>query len=369
MIDFRVIEQNFYEIKRNTQHKYKIAKWDMFRTANINSIYKCLKECNYKHGRYYVFLIRDPKYRIVMSESVNDKIVNHIVGNVILKPAIYPRLIDENVATRVGMGTNKAIILCKKYFVKMMSKSKEFYILKLDVSKYFYNIDHKILKGILRELYSDKRILKILDEIIDSTDYDYINEHIDYYVNHEIESIGESVRVKELNKIPHYVKGKGLGIGSLTNQIFAVFYLNKIDHMIKEKFGIKCYIIFMDDLVIFDKSKEKLMKIWEELDVKFREIKLKLNDKSRIYSAKEGFDFVGYRFVLNNGKMVVRVKNQTKNKMKHKFKVLSKYDLDKLNRVKASYKGVLLYSNVKGLYNKYYYKGVIVGEQKYIEED
>ena len=354
IVDYYKIEKNYLEIKKNTKHKEKIAKWDMFHSVNINNIYMTLKNRNYKHERYNIFLIRDPKYRIVMSESVRNKIINHIVSNYILKPIIYPKLIDENVATRVGMGTNKAIKLCKKFFLDMTNKYGNFYVLKYDISKYFYNIDHEILKQMMKDIYEDKKIIKILDEIIDSTDHKYVNEQIEYFVNHEIDKINNVKKQEELKRIPFYYKGKGLGIGSLTNQIFAIFYLNPLDHYIKETLRYKNYVRFMDDGIIFSTSKEELECVKELIKNKLDELKLKLNDKSRIYSAKEGFDFVGYRFVLKNGKMVVRVKNQTKNKMKHKFKVLSKYDLDKLNRVKASYKGVLLYSNVKGLYKKYY---------------
>lgn len=360
ILSYEVIEENFRDICSKTKHRNKIVKFDLFHSANINSIYNELKEKRYRHSKYNIFLIKEPKYRIVMSESIRDKIVNHILSNEFLKPALYPKLIEENVATRLGKGTNAAIKLCKKYFIRMMNKYGDFYVLKFDISKYFYNIDHAVLKSMLSDIYTDPEVLKILYEVIDSTDANYINSEIDRCVNREIEKLKASnsreaqKQVEELLRIPHYYEGKGLGIGSLSNQIFAVFYLNGLDHYIKENLGIKEYVRFMDDGIIFGTDKERLKEIKIIIGEKLGNLKLKLNDKTAIYSAKGGFDFVGYRFSLKNGKILIRIKNQTKRRIKRKFLILGKKDPEKLERVKASYKGMLNYCTTKSFYNRNY---------------
>jgi len=360
ILSYEVIESNYRDICSKTMHRNKIVKFDLFHSTNVNSIYNELKDRKYRHSKYNIFLIKEPKYRIVMSESIKDKIVNHIISNSFLKPALYPKLIEENVATRVGKGTNAAIELCKKYFVRMMNKYRNFYILKFDISKYFYNIDHQVLKQMLAKIYTDQEVLRILYEVIDSTDAKYINGEIDNCINKEIERlkvIGNKEalnQIGELNRIPHYYDGKGLGIGSLSNQIFAVFYLNGIDHYIKEDLGIKEYVRFMDDGIIFSHDKEYLKRVKVIIGEKLKDLKLNLNDKTAIYSAKGGFDFVGYRFSLKNGRILIRIKNQTKRRIKRKFLNLEKHDPDKLVRVKASYKGMLNYCTTKSFYNKNY---------------
>lgn len=354
ILSFDIIEKNYNTIVKNTKHKMKIVKFDMFKSSNINLLYKVLKERKYKHGEYNIFLIKDPKYRIVMSESIFDKITNHIVSEAFLKPAIYPKLIDENVATRVGKGTNEAIKLCRKYFTRMSTKYKNFYILKFDIKKYFYNIDHMVLKDMLKQIYRDEFVLRILFEIIDSTDHSYINDNIDRCINREIKRMKNNERLDELLQIPHYKVGKGLGIGSLSNQIFAVFYLNGLDHYIKETLDIKEYVRFMDDGIIFSNSYDKLKLVLDKITNYLKTLKLELNDKTVIHSCREGFDFVGYRFIYKNGKMIIRIKKNTKNNMKRKFKNLRKYNYEKYERVKASYKGLVSYSNINSLYNKYF---------------
>ncbi|HBA37404.1 MAG TPA: hypothetical protein DCY94_01645, partial [Firmicutes bacterium] len=122
ILSYDVIESNYRDICSKTKHRNKIVKFDMFHAINVNSIFNELANRKYRHSNYNIFLIKEPKYRIVMSEGIRDKIVNHIVSNSFLKPALYPKLIEENVATRVGKGTNEAIRLCKKYFCRMMNK-------------------------------------------------------------------------------------------------------------------------------------------------------------------------------------------------------------------------------------------------------
>lgn len=358
MVSYEVIESNYKDICRNTKHKSKIIKFDMFYSSNVVSLYNELKERRYHHSNYNIFLISEPKYRIVMSESIRDKLVNHLVSNVILKPALYPKLIEENVATRVGKGTNAAIMMCKKYFIRMMNKYEKFYVLKFDISKYFYNIDHDILKSMLKKIYTDPDVYRILCEIIDSTNAKYINGEIDRCIKREndrLSSIGcreSDLRREELKKIPHYYDRKGLGIGSLSSQIFAIFYLNPIDHYIKEQLGIKEYVRFMDDGIIFSSDKKHLKEVRKILEEKLAELKLTLNSKTEIYSSNGGFEFVGYRFMKKNGKLIVRIKNATKRRMKRKFIVLGKHDEEKLARVKASYNGFLQYCTVKSFYRK-----------------
>ena len=57
------------------------------------------------------------------------------------------------------------------------------------------------------------------------------------------------------------VKGKGIPIGNLTSQFLANVYLNKLDHFVVNNLSIKCYIRYMDDIVIFHPDKERLKTI------------------------------------------------------------------------------------------------------------
>ena len=212
---------NMYDtkVKPNTKNKIKIEKFDDYYTENIMSIKNILDNKVYDGGKYNLFVIKDPKVRLIMSQNIGDKIINHLVSHYFLVKYFDKSLINENVSTRVDKGLHYGMKLLKKYLNEL--KGNSFYILKFDISKYFYNLDHDIIKKLIRKKIKDKDALNILDKIIDSTDKDYINIEID--------------RLEKLHKVqlPRYKKGKGLPIGNMSSQILSIIYLNEIDNYIK----------------------------------------------------------------------------------------------------------------------------------------
>ena len=85
-------------------------------------------------------------------------------------------------------------------------------------------------------------------------------------------------------------------IGNLTSQLFANIYLNELDHFVKDRLKVKCYIRYMDDFVILDTDKEKLFCL-RDLIKNFLNEKLKLNlhpKKSEYFPIIKGIDFLGY---------------------------------------------------------------------------
>lgn len=115
------------------------------------------------------------------------------------------------------------------------------YCLKLDIKKFYPSIDHEILKSIVRRKIKDTRVLKLLDEIIDSA--------------------------------------PGVPIGNYLSQYFANLYLAYFDHWIKECKKIKYYFRYADDIVIFSKDKESLHTLIKVI-IEYLNINLKLTVKS-----------------------------------------------------------------------------------------
>ena len=109
------IEKVFAEVCRNTKNKKKVEEYKELKCAHIYHIYNMLKNDNYIPGKYNVFTIYEPKKRIIVSQEIEDKIVNHLVARYILYPAILPCLLDVNVASRKGLGTSRGIKLAMEY--------------------------------------------------------------------------------------------------------------------------------------------------------------------------------------------------------------------------------------------------------------
>ena len=115
--------------------------------------------------RHNIFLIYEPKCRVIMSLNTNDKIINHYIARKILVEKLDKYLIINNVATRKNMGNDYGRKLLNKY-IELNKKYDKFYILKLDISKYFYSIDHDVLQDIVEYFFHDPDIIWLLKELL-----------------------------------------------------------------------------------------------------------------------------------------------------------------------------------------------------------
>lgn len=157
--------------------------------------------------------------------------------------------------------------------------------MKCDISKYFYRINHDVLKSQLRRVIHDPDVLWLLDLIIDSTD------------------------------------GPGIPIGNHTSQWFAILYLSGMDHMIKERLGIKFYGRYMDDFYLIHPDKEYLLYCLEEIRKFLAPLGLELNHKTAVFPLSQGIDFLGFRtYMTDSGKVVRKLRRESKNRIRRKLK-------------------------------------------------
>lgn len=353
MISYRNILFVYNRIRSKCHNKNKIMCFDRYKNCYLIDILERLKSGTYNFSNYHIFLIHEKKYRIIMSENIFDKIVNQMISYYILLPSMNC-LIDSNIATRKNKGSGYGYELFERY---INSINGDIYVLRIDISKYFYNIDHDILFSMLEKRIKDKKALYILKKIISLTDCDYVNKSISYLINREIKrvnslniSINEKNKlINELNSIPLYKKGKGLSIGCLSNQLMAVFYLNDLDHYIKEVLGLNYYIRYMDDMYILSSDKEYLKRCFSSIRNELRGIKLDINKKSGIYRLKEGISFLGYTYTDR----FIRYDNNTIKKINRKIKYLYNDNFDLFFRSISSYKGYFIRCNTSLFIYKY----------------
>ncbi len=79
----------------------------------------------------------------------------------------------------------------------------------------------------------------------------------------------------------------------MTSQILAIFYLNDLDHFIKEVLKIKYYVRYQDDFLLFHPSKKYLQHCFKKIEEFLKREKLTLNAKTRIYKNTNNFLFLG----------------------------------------------------------------------------
>ena len=318
-------------IKRTCKNKREVYYFSLNLNTNLNNIYMALKTKTYVPARYKIFMIFEPKPRIVMSQIIADKLVNHLIANYYLIPYLESSLIDANVATRKDKGGSYAMKLLKKYFNKILinSPNEEIYCLKVDVSKYFYSIDHKILLNMLKKKIADMDVINLISLIISETNNDYVNEFI------------RKCNDKYDLEIPYYAGNAGLSIGAMSSQFLAIFYLSEVDHYIKEKLGCKYYVRYMDDFLILDTDKENLKKCYQSITKKIEELNLKVNKKSNIYRSSKGFSFVGYTYRVIHDKLYISCKKETYMKIQKKLAYLKANDITKYRKSMGGYMVIL----------------------------
>ncbi len=330
-ITFDNIFSTWKIVRRTCKNRKAVFKFSLNKNVNVYNIYMTLKNRNYKPLPFRLFLIFEPKARLVMSQTVSDKIVNHFITNYYLLPYLEKKLIDQNVATRKNKGSSYANKLIIDYINKIRIKDKniDIYCLKIDISKYFYSIDHNLLLKMLEEDIEDKSVIDIIKKVIGETNKPYVNETINKYN-------------REYNEnIPLYKFNTGLSIGAMTSQFLAIYFLNGLDHYIKEELKCNYYIRYMDDFLIFDTSLDNLKEIWVKIEDRITDLKLKMNPKSGLYKLTGGISFLGYTYKMINSKLKVTFRKKTITKIRKKLKILKEKDQLKYYKSYASYYGYL----------------------------
>ena len=275
--DFNNIVDAYNEVCRNTKNKRKVEFFREYKCVYVSRIYNILKNEEYEVGPYNIFTIYEPKERRIVSQNMQDKVINHLISRHILYPALMPCLLNFNVASRKDMGMKRGLELYIYYRNYFKQKYGTYYILKCDISKFFASINHDILKRKLERKIKDKKALDVVFKVIDSD-------------------------------------SEGLAFGNMTSQVLAVFYLNDMDHFIKNELHIKGVIRYQDDFLLFHESKEYLKYCLEQLTIFLEKEDLRLNKKTRIFKSTDNFIFIGRNKYGNYAKYRT-VKRRLKKKM------------------------------------------------------
>lgn len=332
--DFDNLMKAFKKSALCRHHKKDVIKFELYLPYFIWKLHYKLKSGNYVPMHYNKFVIFEPKKREIQALSFADRVVQTSICQNAVRDYIDKRLIYDCAACRPNKGTHFAINRMNKFLRKFYKCYKtDGYFLKIDVKKYFENINHTVLKSMLVN-FPDKEVLELLYRIIDSYNYD---------------------------------TDKGLPMGNQTSQWFALLYLNRLDRLIKEKMQIKFYSRYMDDLVLLHHSKKYLQECLKTLrDVATNELKLEFNQKTQIFPVSHGIDYLGFRFFLSDtGKVVRMLRNSNKKRFKRRIKsFVKKYktgeiDLLSIYRSLQSYSGHLKHGHTYRL-KQHVYKKLIL---------
>ena len=223
----------------------------------LSEIGKILGGLIKSYSSYTTFKVYQPKERIIMASEYIDRIVHQWYVQHFIKPYFVPQFINTTYACIEGRGMHKASKDVQTAMKSAKSKWTSYYILKMDVTKYFHNIDKRILWDILKRKIKDKKLLWLTREILLSTE-----------------------------------GMLGLPLGNYTSQMFANIYLNELDQYVKHKLKCKYYFRYMDDMVILLPNKEIANNVLNDITIFLKEkLGLTLNSKTKIFKDKQGVNF------------------------------------------------------------------------------
>lgn len=295
-----------YEIARaDKRKKYGTFYFDTHIGSEIQKLYEELHSDRYTPKSYKIFKIKEGhKVRTIYAPHFRDLVVQHAIYKTIY-PIFDKKMIDTSYACRKGKGTHKASEYTQKEIRKYDGNK---YFAKLDIKGFFYNITRSILKRFFEKYIKDTRFVRVM-----------------------------CMFAEMMTKL-------GIPIGNLLSQIYALMFLNPLDHFIKRELKVKSYVRYVDDFVMIGLSLDEAKEFKRRCE-NFVQDKLNLRlSHWHIQKIKRGINFVGYR----TWKSIKFVRKHSMFKMKRAIK---KFKLESI---------VSLIGHAKGTGSIPYYRSMLI---------
>ncbi|MEN1969040.1 reverse transcriptase/maturase family protein [Lentibacillus sp. N15] len=336
IIDYENLFEAYLMAKKGKRYRGEVLDFSYNAEEELIQIQNDLIYGTYEVGRYREFYVYHPKKRLIMALPFRDRVVQWAIYKV-LYPIYFKRFIKDSYACINGRGSHSAAARIQYWLRQLERQPGKTYYLQMDMSKYFYRINHDILLSIISRTIKDKDLMVLLARIIKS-------EHTKFGI-----PLGDHFYEQER------VDGVGMPIGNLTSQLFANVYLNEMDQYAKHDMKVRHYIRYMDDIVILHKDKNELKEILIESNLFLQhELHLQINNKTRIDNTNHGVDFVGKRIWPTH----MKLRKETVKNMKSRLKYIQKQfafgevSTDEVRSVLSSYLGLMKHTDSHNLRKK-----------------
>lgn len=267
------LHQCWLNAKKNKSKSLRVQRFGDDPLRYLVTIQERLRSGSYSFGPYKSFTVREKKFRHVVDAPMKDRVVHWMLYDYLL-PIWQPRFIHDTYGNLPGRGTHAAVNRLAHFCRGADSK----WVLQLDISKYFYSVNHEILTSRALRFIGDQNLRTLMLRLIDSfkTDAQYDD-------------------LFPADGLYRTTKAKGMPIGNLSSQLFANIFLNDFDHWVKEDLRIKKYIRYVDDMVILADTKEELCAIRDQIVIKLAADGLTIHPKKiRLAPTSSGIPFLGY---------------------------------------------------------------------------
>lgn len=290
LVDFENLFRSYLLALKGKGKKQSAQRFNVLALENLCVMKRQLIERTYKIGAYTEFIVSEPKRRIVKSGTFRDKVLQHCLCDCVLLPRLRDCFILDNYAGQIGKGTLFGLDRLSENLLSFYEDHGcDGYILKCDITKFFYSIDHELMKDCVRKYFNDDGIQWVCGILIDSTD------------------------------------GVGLPLGNQCSQVFALMFLDGLDHYITEELGCKWYGRYADDFYLLSDSKEYLCDCLVKITAYLSRLRLTLNSKTEILPMRKGIRFLGFHsYITEDGKVIRKLTGDNKRQIKKRLRKYAK---------------------------------------------
>lgn len=342
---FENIHHAYLNARKNKRFRNEIMMFTQNLEHNLITIQDELRNKSYSTDRYRQFYVYEPKKRLIMSLPFKDRVVQWAVYQII-NPLIEKRYIKHSYACRIGCGRERAVRDVQSWLRFLLRRHKTVYVLKTDITKYFYSIDHDVAMTIISSIIKDKDVIQLINGIIRC-------EHTRFGLPAGTDGFSGTM-----------IPCKGVPIGNLTSQMIANMYLNELDHFVKHELHCHYYARYMDDSLILQSDKKHLREImYMTGDYLRKELMLNLNEKTCIRTHTQGIDWLGYRVWATH----VKLRKTTSMRMKRRLKYLQRHfnagniQLKDIVPSVQSYRGMLQHCDSYRMRKKLFMSDFVLG--------
>lgn len=241
--------------RRGKRKTLSVLRFEQNLGANLAEIHRELTAGEYRPSPHRQFWVYEPKPRLIQAPAFRDVVVQHAIYAVV-NPIFDRGFLPDSFGCRIGMGTHKASDQAQRY---LRQSPVDSVTLQMDIRRFYYRIDRKILRRLIEKKIKDRHLVGLMMDFAEHSE------------------------------------PLGVPIGSLLSQLYALIYLNPLDHYIKRELKAASYVRYVDDFIIFgiDRAEAKrlrqLIGFWlaDNLHLEF--------SRWTIAATKRGVNFVGYR--------------------------------------------------------------------------
>ncbi len=369
-IELEALFEAYYECRKHKRRTVNALAFELDFEQELIRLWRDINSGVYRVGRSIAFVVQEPVQREIFAASFRDRVVHHLVIDR-LNPLLEAEFIGSSYSCREGKGclfgvrdVRDMIVACSE------AGTKDCYVLKLDIKSFFMSIDkvilYQMLAAFIEEKYHqpDKRIIKrLVRQIVFQNPQD----------NCVIKGRRSDWNGLPCDKSLFWADSRhGLPIGNLTSQIFANFYLNRLDKFVTEELGIRYYGRYVDDFVLIDRDKRVLTEARRKISEFLRqELHLTLHPrKTYLQHYTKGVRFVGAVIKPNRIYIGRRTKNNLYQKIYQQLPKMARSVRSTLENLEHFAAGVNSYLGFMRHYNTFRLRNHILSllEQSFLGE-